>query len=217
MIKTNITEELYQYAIQFGVREHSVLTELRHKTDELTNSQMQIPLDQGGFMGLLAKIINAQKYLEIGVFTGYSSLVMALNMNESGKVYALDINNEYVNTAKEYWKKAQVEHKINFILGHAIDSLNNLQSEHKQSFDIAFIDANKADYVEYYQLCYELVKPGGLILIDNVLFGGEVLKETPPARIQAIKKLNEIVYNDARVNISMLTIGDGLTIVHKPK
>lgn len=215
MIKTSITDELYQYILKFGVRQHPILTKLCEKTSEFSAGTMQIPIDQGQFMGLLATITKATKYLEIGTFMGYSSLVMALGMGKNSEIYTLDVNEQYVDIAKQFWIEAGVEKQIKSIIGIALDSLNNLIPTHKESFDIAFIDANKADYSKYFELCYQLVKPCGLILIDNVLFKGQVLKDIVPKKIKAIKEFNQQIRNDPRVDISMLAIGDGLTIAYK--
>ncbi|MBP9743398.1 MAG: class I SAM-dependent methyltransferase [Burkholderiales bacterium] len=214
--KTEITSELYQYALDIGVKEHPVLRKLREYTAKLENSIMQIVPEQGQFMGLLAKIINAKHYLEIGVFTGYSSLVMALYMGKDSKIVALDNNRDYLQIAQKFWAEAQVDQYIKTMEGNAIESCEQLlASGHTNFFDIAFIDANKNDYLKYYEYCYKLVRPGGLILIDNVLFHGLVTKSNQPNFVETIKELNEIIYQDPRVEISLLPIADGLTIARK--
>lgn len=213
--KTIISDELLDYAIKYGVHEHVVLKSLREYTHTLSNAQMQISPEQGQFMALLAKIINAKKYLEIGVFTGYSSLVMALAMGQDSSIYALDNNEAYVNTAKTYWEQVNVDKNITTVIGSALDSLEALHKEHDNTFDIAFIDANKSDYKAYYEHCLKLTKPNGVILIDNVLFHGQVLEDNPPKFVQAIKEFNDYIYNDSRVDISLLAIADGLTIARK--
>lgn len=217
MPKTVITNEVYDYALKLGVREHPVLTELRQKTQSLNNAIMQIPPDQGQLMGILARAINAKKYLEIGVFTGYSSLAMALHMGRDSQIIALDCNEESTNIAKQFWQKADVLDQITLILDDALNSLEKLtQSEHNETFDIAFIDANKSDYLKYYEYCYTLVRKGGLILIDNTLFYGEVAKTKPTKKfVTTIQEFNSYIYNDARVEISLLSIADGLTIAYK--
>lgn len=217
MPKTEITTELYNYAVKLGVHEHPVLTELRHKTEVLENAIMQIPQDQGQFMGVLARAINAKKYLEIGVFTGYSSLAMALQMGPDSQIIALDYDAKYTTIAQEFWQKAGVDGQITLMLDDAINSLDTLvKSEHLNTFDMAFIDANKNDYIKYYEYCYLLVKKGGIILIDNTLFYGEVAKDKPSKNfVKAIQEFNQFIYNDARVEISLLAIADGLTIAYK--
>ena len=217
MPKTVITDEIYDYSLQHGVHEHHVLTELRNKTQSMGDGIKQIPPDQGQFMGVLARAVNAKKYLEIGVFTGYSSLVMAIHMGENSQIIALDNNAEATNIAKVFWHKAGVAKQINLMLDDAVNSLEKLaQSGHNASFDIAFIDANKNDYLKYYEYCYTLVRKGGLILIDNTLFYGEVAKATPTKKfVTSIQEFNKFIYNDNRVEISLLTIADGLTVAYK--
>lgn len=212
-----ITDEVYDYALKLGVHEHPVLAELRHKTQSLDNAIMQIPPDQGQLMGILARAINAKKYLDIGVFTGYSSLAMALHMGCDSQVFALDHSEESTAIAKEFWQKAGVLKQITLILDDALNSLEKLsQSGHKATFDVAFIDANKSDYLKYYEYCYTLVRKGGLILIDNTLFYGEVAKDHPSKKfVTTIQEFNKFIYNDTRVEISLLPIADGLTIAYK--
>lgn len=214
MSKTIISNELYQYAIDFGVRNHPVLEKLRIETSKLTNSHMQISVDQAQFMGLLARMISAKRYLELGVFTGYSSLAMALAMGPDSQITALDLSSEYIKIASKYWVEANVDKQITVIEGPATSSCAKLIAENEQ-FDIAFIDANKTDYPTYYEYCYKLVRVGGIILVDNVLFHGHVLQECPSNSVRAIKQLNELIKNDLRVEICMLPIADGLTIAYK--
>ncbi len=215
-LKTNITKDLYSYAIKLGVKEHPILTKLRIETAKLPNAQMQISVDEGQFLGLLAKIINTKKYLEIGVYTGYSSLVMALSMGPNGKVIGLDNNSNHIRIAQNYWAEAKVDKQIEIMLDDALISLDKLvQDNHKNTFDIAFIDANKADYPKYYEYCYQLVRAGGLILIDNVLMQGRVIEENTPHFVKIIKEFNQFIYNDNRVEISLLPFADGLTIALK--
>ena len=203
-IKTNITKDLYNYAINSSIKEHPVLKKLRMETSKLATSKMQISVDEGQFIGLLAKIINAKKYLEIGVYTGYSSLVMALSMGKTGKIIGLDNNKDFINIAKSFW------------IDDALISLEKLVNDNQENtFDIAFIDANKNDYLEYYEYCYKLVRPGGLILLDNVLMQGLVIDKNPPNFVKAIKDFNQFIYNDKRVEISLLPFADGLTIALK--
>lgn len=214
--KIDISNELYQYAINVSVREHTVLQQLRVETAKLTNAVMQTPQYQAQFMGLLAKMTNAKRYLEIGVFTGYSALAMTLAMGSKGQTIALDNNKDYLKIAHTFWELAGVNNNIQVIEGNALESCKQLlESGHENFFDIAFIDANKTGYLNYYEYCYQLVRPGGLILIDNVLFFGEVLKDKPSNSARAIKQLNDFVYQDPRVEISLLPIADGLTIAYK--
>ncbi len=215
-IKTNITKDLYNYAINSSIKEHPVLKKLRVETSKLATSKMQISVDEGQFIGLLAKIINAKKYLEIGVYTGYSSLVMALSMGKTGKIIGLDNNKDFINIAKSFWIEANVDKQIDIMLDDAIISLQKLVNDNQENtFDIAFIDANKNDYLEYYDYCYKLVRPGGLILLDNVLMQGLVIDKNPPNFVKAIKEFNQFIYNDNRVEICLLPFADGLTIALK--
>ncbi|MDQ5920458.1 MAG: hypothetical protein QG673_514 [Pseudomonadota bacterium] len=214
--KTEITDDVYQYALDFGVKEHPVLEKLRLDTAKLYNAIMQIPPEQGQFMGMLAKLINAKKYLEIGVFTGYSSLAMALAMGNDGLIIGLDNNPAYLKIAQQYWTEAGVDKQITVIEADALKSCEQLlTSGHRETFDIAFIDANKNAYLDYYEYCYKLVRPGGIIMVDNVLFHGEIIKSNPPDFVETIKHLNEFIYHDSRVDISLLPLADGLTIARK--
>ena len=214
MPKTILDDALYKYAVDFGTREHPILAKLRIETSKLSNAHMQISQDQAQFMGVLAKMIGAKSYLELGVFTGYSSLAMALAMGNDSHITALDLNSNYIEIASKYWTEAKVDKQITIIEGPATASCAKLIAENKQ-FDIAFIDANKSEYKKYYEYCYQLVRVGGIILIDNVLFHGQVLKEHPATSVRAIKELNELIKNDPRVDICMLPIADGLTIAYK--
>ncbi len=214
--KTNITDEIYSYVLKYGVKEHSILKELREYTNILNTKNIQIQLEVGQLMALLAKMINAKHYLEIGVFMGYSSLNMALAMGDNSIIYALDNNQQHLDIAAKFWAKASVSDRIKPVYGQAIESLEKLLAENKINyFDIAFIDANKKSYKEYYEYCYSLVRPGGLVLIDNVLFYGEILEQHPAGFVKAIKDFNQFIYNDSRVDISLLPIADGLTIAYK--
>ncbi len=215
MLKLNISPELYQYALKFGVHEHPVLKKLRLETLKLDNAFMQIPPDQAQFMGLLAQITAAKKYIELGVFTGYSALTMALSMGKDSQVFALDNDHKCIEIAKTFWSEAEVLDQFQIFVDDALNSLLQILDNYKDFFDIAFIDADKARYLTYYEHCYKLVKPGGLILIDNVLFKGEVIDEKPSNRAIAIKEFNQFIYNDSRVKISLLPIADGLTIAYK--
>lgn len=216
MPKTELTPELYDYCLQHGVREHPELHKLRMATNNLTNNQMLITPDQGAFMGLLARLLNVKKYLEIGVFTGYSALWMALSTASEAKVIGLDISDEHLALAQEHWQRAGVAAKITMNIAPAKNSLAQLLITETDSFDLAFIDANKSEYIDYYEYCLKLVKPGGLIIIDNVLMYGGVLAASPPKNyIKTLQKLNELIKNDNRVDICLLPIGDGMTLARK--
>ena len=215
MPKTIITDELYDYCLAKGIREHPALSKLRQVSQELSNGQMLISPDQGALIAMLARLMNAKKYLEIGLFTGYSSLWMALNMPTDGKITTLDINDEHLSLAINAWQEAGVADKIEPLIAPAKESLQQLITTN-QLYDIALIDANKSEYLDYYESCIKLVRPGGLIIIDNVLMYGGVLKTNPNKKyLQVLQQLNDLVKNDERVDIVLLTIGDGMTLARK--
>lgn len=214
----NLDKSLFNYLLKFSLREDAVLKELREFT--LTNiyrSDMQIAPEQGQFMNLLTKIHGAKKCIEIGVFTGYSSICVSKALPMDGILYALDNNIEWTNIAKTYWEKANVSSKIELKIGDAVDTLLELiHEEQANSFDFVFIDADKKNYSNYYDLSLKLLKPGGIIVIDNVLWSGKVLdKSTSDEETVSIKALNEKIIADETVDISMVPIGDGITIVRK--
>lgn len=209
-----LTPQLHQYLVTHSGHESAVLAALREVTHKLSDSRMQISPEQGHFMSLLMKILNAKKTLDIGTFTGYSALAVALALPQEGKVIAFDLNEDWTTTAREYWKKAGVAEKIELKLGPAQTSLQALIDQGQSgSFDFAFIDADKANYNTYYEQSLQLVRPGGIIAIDNVLWDGKV---ADPAihdeSTLAIRNLNTKLLNDKRVTISMLPVGDGLTL-----
>jgi caffeoyl-CoA O-methyltransferase len=221
-----ISKELYQYMLSTSLREHDALIALREVTAKKSNAIMQIPPEQGQFMALLLKMLGATKTLEIGTYTGYSTLSVALAMPDDSVTVTCDINSEWANIGREYWKKAGVENKIDLRIGPALETLDELISQgQKGTFDFAFIDADKVNYDGYYERSLELLRPGGLIAIDNVfLFGSvvdpELLDEDLKAMISiedilAMRTLNEKLKNDERVDLSMLPIADGLTLVRK--
>lgn len=200
-----------------NLRETKVQEELRAETAGLEQAVMQISPVQGQFMQMLVRIIGASKILEIGVFTGYSSLCMALALPEDGKIIGCDISEEYTSMARRYWKKAGVEGKIDLRLAPAAETLERLLERGEAgSFDMAFIDADKENYERYYALLMDLIRPGGLILIDNTLWSGKVADPsvTDPDTT-AIRRLNAKIQMDPRVYISLLPIADGLTLVYK--
>lgn len=197
--------------------EHPVLAELRSETAPLEWARMQIAPDQGAFMAWLVRLIGARRTLEIGVFTGYSSLAVALALPEDGRIVACDVSEEWTRMARRYWEKAGVSHKIQLELRPAVETLDALlASGQKGSFDFAFIDADKESYVAYYERSLELLRPGGVIAIDNTLWSGRVaepLDETEATA--AIRATNERVLADARVSATLATIGDGLLLATK--
>lgn len=213
----NLTPNLYQYLQDTSLREPEILQELRKETQKLSMSQMQISPEQGQFMQLLVRLLKAKKTLDIGVFTGYSSLAVALALPPEGKVIACDLNIEWTKIAAKFWKKAKVEEKISLKLGPAMESLQKLiDSGEKGSFDFIFIDADKANYAIYYEQSLSLLRVGGVIAIDNVLWSGKVADQNiNDANTVAIRDFNLKLHEDNRVMLSMLPVGDGLTLAMK--
>ena len=210
-------DQLLEYLRQNSVREPDVLQELREETQKLSNSGMQISPEQGQLMAMLVKLVNARKIVEIGTFTGYSSTVMALAMPEDGQLIAFDISEEYTRTARIFWKKAGVDQRVKLVLGNAKESLKDfLQAGEQESVDLAFIDADKSSYAEYYECCLKLIRPGGLILVDNVLWSGQVADASNHDKdTEALRIFNVALSSDQRVDLCMVPIGDGLTIARK--
>lgn len=210
-------EKAYEYVLNTSVREPDVARRLRDETQKLPMAQMQIGPDQGQFMQLLVKLIGAKKTLEVGVFTGYSSLWVAMGLPTDGRIVACDVSEEYTAIARRYWKEAGVDQKIDLILSPAVETLNGLLANGKaDTFDFAFIDADKGNYDNYYERALKLIRPGGLIAIDNTIWSGRVADPNEiDADTVALRKLNEKLHRDERVSLSMLTVGDGLTLAMK--
>ena len=210
----NYTTNLREYLWEKGMEEHPALTKLRLETAKLPQSMMQICPEQGALMANLIRLMSAKKTIEIGTFTGYSTLAVALALPEEGEIIACDISEEWTALGKKKWEQAGVAHKINLRLAPAVDTLDALLADGQESsFDFAFIDADKAIYPAYYEKCLKLVRKGGVIAIDNVLWGGSVIdSERNDEDTKAIRKLNEFIANDKRVSLSMVPIGDGLTL-----
>ena len=212
-----LDDRLYQYLLSVSLREPDILTQLRQETNRHRASIMQISPDQGQFMALLIKLLNAKKTLDIGVFTGYSSLVVALALPEDGKIIACDRDPDATKIARRYWHEAGVEHKIELKLAPALDTLDLLIAAGEAgSFDFAFIDADKRNYHNYYERALILLRPGGLVAIDNVLWSGSVADpDDTDKRTLALRKFNQKLHQDKRINLSMLAIADGLTLAFK--
>lgn len=215
--RLNIDDKLYNYALDVSLREDSVLRELREVTQTLEDREMQISPEQGQFMALLAKLIDARKLLEVGTFTGYSTLAVAMAIPENARIVTCDINKEWTDIARNYWQKAGVNHKINLCLAPATDTLNNLKVQgHSNSFDFIFIDADKQNYNLYYEITLDLLRPGGLLLIDNTLWFGRVVDLAEnDIKTTTIRTLNKKLKDDSRIHLSLLPIYDGLTLVYK--
>jgi predicted O-methyltransferase YrrM len=213
----NLTPRLYAYLKNNSLREPEVLKLLRDETHRQTSVRMQISPEQGQLMRLLIEILGAQKTLDIGTFTGYSALTVALSLPNDGKVIACDVNTEWTAIAKHFWETAGVSHKIELKLAPALETLNHLLNDGQaNTFDFAFIDADKQNYLAYYEKSLALLRVGGLIAVDNVLWGGRVADPAIDDRDTVIiRELNSRILEDERVTISMLPIGDGLTLVRK--
>jgi predicted O-methyltransferase YrrM len=211
-----ITPALQDYVARYGAREVPAQVKSRKETAELPMAMMQIGADQGAFMGLMAKAIGAKRCLEIGVFTGYSALSVALALPADGKIVALDISKDFTDRARPIWKEAGVEGKIDLRIGPALDSLDKMIAAKEGPFDFAFIDADKPNYDGYYERVLKLLRPGGLIAIDNVLWSGAV---ADPANTdestKALRALNIKIHGDPRVDMALATIGDGVMLAVK--
>jgi len=212
-----LNQSLYQYLLSISLKETPILAKLREETANHPLSAMQIAPEQGQFMALLLKLIGARKTLEVGVFTGYSSLVTALALPPEGRIIALDVSAEFTEIAQRYWHEANVADKIDLRIGPALETLDELIASGAQNtFDFAFIDADKTNYYAYYEKCLQLVHTGGLIAIDNVLWGGQVIDlEIQNTRTNAIREFNEKLAQDERIFLSVLPIADGLTLALK--
>ena len=212
----NLDDVLYQYLLDESLREHPVLAELRAATRGLPSASMQIAPELGQFMALLVRLIGARRTLEIGVFTGYSALAVALALPDDGHVTACDVNEEYAKIARDHWQKAGVAHKIDLHLAPALDTLDALLADGQAGcYDFAFIDADKSNYDGYYERCLALMRGGGLIAIDNVLWGGAVAHPAQDPATGAIQALNRKLHGDDRIDLSLLPLGDGLTLARK--
>ena len=213
----SITDSIYKYLCKNSLREDEVLSSLRAYTYRMEQRNMQISPEQGQFMQLLIKLMGAKNTIEIGVFTGYSSLCVALALPLDGKIIACDISTKYTDIAEKYWKDANVRDKIDLRIGPALDTLQKLIDKGlSNTFDFSFIDADKINYDNYYELSLKLLRPGGLIAIDNVLWSGDVVDERiNDIDTESIRSLNKKIYIDKRVDISILPIGDGLTLALK--
>lgn len=212
----NLDDALYDYLLAHSLREHPEQAALREATRAHPRARMQISPEQGQFMALLVKLLGARRCIEIGVFTGYSALSVALALPEDGRILACDISDEYTCIGKPYWQRAGVAHKIDLQLAPAIETLDaRLQAGEAGTYDFAFIDADKIGYDAYYECCLKLLRAGGLIAIDNVLWGGDVARPARDEDTRALQALNDKLHRDERIDLAMLPIGDGLTLAAK--
>ncbi len=211
-----VDDALHHYLLAHSVREHPAQTALRAATASHRHAGMQIAPEQGQFMALLVKLIGARRAIEIGVFTGYSALTVSLALPEDGALLACDISDEYTRVGRPYWQQAGVAHKIDLRLAPALHTLDaQLAAGAAGQFDFAFIDADKGGYDAYYERCLLLLRAGGLIAIDNTLWSGSVARPSTDADTVALQRLNTKLHADQRVDLSLLPIGDGLTLARK--
>lgn len=208
----HLTPEIYDYILAISVKENKVQTQLREKTGQMSQGNMQISPEQGQLMRFLTRMIGGKRVIEIGTFTGYSALCFALSILDGGEVVTCDINDEWTKIARQAWEDAGVDHKITLRLGSALETLPALfQEKGIGYFDLAFIDADKANYDAYYEHCLNLVRPGGLILLDNMLWSGSVADPSIKDKdTKALRDLNAKLSRDSRVEYLLLPIGDGL-------
>jgi len=212
-----LTDRLYEYLQIHSLRETPLQERLRQETAELPMAAMQVSPEQGQFMAFLARLMGAKRYLEVGTFTGYSALAMALALPEDGQVVACDVSVDFTEIARRYWDEAGVADKIELHIAPALETLDGLLKKGQaESFDFAFVDADKENQDAYYELCLRLVRPGGLVAVDNVLWGGAVADpDQSDAHTAAIRALNEKLKDDERVDLSLLPVGDGLSLTRK--
>ena len=211
------SEELADYLRNTGQRDTQILQALREETAELPLGLMQISQEQGAFMANLVRMIGARKTIEVGTFTGYSALVVAMALPEDGKVIACDVSEEWTSVGRKYWQQAGVAGKIDLKLQAATETLDQLIAEGQSgTFDFAFIDADKSNYDAYYERCLILLRKNGVIAVDNVLWGGAVVDDArQDDDTRAIRALNQMIHDDDRVDVNMLPLGDGLTLAVK--
>jgi predicted O-methyltransferase YrrM len=211
-----VDPKIDNYVDSLNAVDSALLQRLRALTQAMPQASMQIGTTQGQFMAMLAKLIGAKRYLEIGVFTGYSSLVMAQALPDDGKVVGCDVSEEFTNIARQYWKEAGVDSKIDLHLGQASETLDRFISEGQlDTFDMAFIDADKQSIPAYLDKCLKLVRPNGLILVDNVLRAGKVLDDAPDAETEAVVDFNASLASRNDIEAIMLPLFDGLTLIRK--
>jgi predicted O-methyltransferase YrrM len=211
-----ISDDLREYVDSVGYTESNILKENRKETKKLgAISIMQIGAAQGALLSILCKISKFKNCLEVGVFTGYSSLCIGSSISDDSRLTCIDNNKEYLNVAKKYWEKAKIEHKINLIEDNAIDALSMLSKKDLNNFDFAFIDADKSNYCLYYEKIIPLMQKGGVVCIDNTLWKGRVYDNSIKNNsTQSIRDINQLINSDKRVEHSLLTIYDGMTICY---
>lgn len=209
--------QLYDYLLSISLREPDILAQLRAETARHPMGQMQIAPEQGQLMSLLVKLMGVKKALEVGVFTGYSTLAVAIALPKDGKLVACDVSEDYTAIARRYWERAGVSDRIQLHIAPASETLDRLiGAGEANTFDFAFIDADKSSYNQYYEQCLTLVRPGGSIAIDNVLWSGRVADpQVQDKRTSSLRQFNEKLYHDSRIDLSIIPIADGLTLARK--
>lgn len=213
----SMTDRLYDYYLKASLREPEILRRLRMETARLAEAGMQIAPEQGQFMGFLIELMGARKSIEIGTFTGYSALSVALAMPPGGRVIACDVSEEWTAIGRRFWEEAGVADRIELRLAPAVETLAMLRGAGQSgTFDFAFVDADKTNYDAYYEACLDLVREGGLVAFDNVLWDGRVADPAAnDASTVAIRELNAKLKNDSRISLTVVPIGDGLTLARK--
>lgn len=214
---TGLPDDVHKYLLKVSLRESPILARLREATAPRPEAEMQISAEQGQFMALLAKLVGARRCIEVGTYTGYSALAVALALPADGKLIACDVSDEFTRIGRPFWKEAGVESKIDLRLQPALKTLDELLKDGQQNtFDFAFVDADKPSYIQYYEKLLQLVRPGGLICADNTLgLSGSPIIRQNHAPAQAMRAFNEHVHNDERVDISMLPVGEGITLLRR--
>ena len=209
------TPQLLDYLAKFGARETQEQERCRKETQSRADSEMQIAPEQSAFLALLIRLIGAKRCIEVGSFTGYSALAMALAMPDDGRIVALDVSRDFTDIAQGYWKRAGVSGKIDLRLGPALASLEMMIAEGEGPFDLVFIDADKPGYDGYYEAVLKLLRPGGVIALDNMLYSGAVADAKPSGNAAALAALNVKIHADSRVDMALTSIGDGLMLARK--
>jgi predicted O-methyltransferase YrrM len=216
-VSLGLPDELQAYLVAHGVREPEPLQRLRAETAKLPQHDMQIAPEQGALMAMLVRLTNARRCLELGTFTGYSAMAVALALPPDGRITCCDVSRKWTDIAKRHWTDAGVADRIDLRLGPALDTLDQLLTDGRAgSYDFAFIDADKRNYPAYYERVVQLLRPGGLVAIDNVFWGGEVADASvDDDDVRAVRQLNDTIRDDERVDVVMVPIADGLTLARK--
>jgi predicted O-methyltransferase YrrM len=214
---STLPDDIYQYILGCSSREPPVLARLREATAPRPEAEMQIGPDQGQFMALLARLIGARRCIEVGTYTGYSALAVALALPPDGKLIACDVSDEWTSIGRPFWREAGVESRIDLRLQPALKTLDELLADGGQgAYDFAFIDADKPNYIAYYEKLLQLIRPGGVIAVDNTLSvsGAPIIRQSGP-HSRALREFNDHVHHDERVDLSMIPIGEGLTLLRR--